>query len=277
MNQKDKKVIEDFGKEWTRFSQVDSVSQGELDNIYNGYFKIFPESFFSDKTKVGFDMGCGSGRWAKFIAPKVEKLLCVDASDEALAVARKNLNEYSSCNFVCSTAEDFNVPEESMDFGYSLGVLHHVTDTQESLNNCVSKLKKGAPFLLYLYYKFDNRSAIFKFIWHVSNILRLFICRLPFSIKKLVTDFIAVIIYWPMSRLALFVNKLGVKDSSIPLSFYKNSSFYTMRTDSLDRFGTKLEKRYTKKSMEKLMLDSGLVDIDFSLSEPYWVAVGYRK
>jgi hypothetical protein len=54
MNQKDKKVIEDFGKEWTRFSQVDSVSQGELDNIYNGYFKIFPESFFSDNTKVGF-------------------------------------------------------------------------------------------------------------------------------------------------------------------------------------------------------------------------------
>jgi len=29
--------------------------------------------------------------------------------------------------------------------------------------------------------------------------------------------------------------------------------------------------------MEKLMLDSGLVNIEFSHYEPYWVALGYRK
>jgi len=277
MSDKDKKVIEDFGKEWTRFTQVDRVPNQELDYIFKGYFKIFPEEFFLDKEKIGFDMGCGSGRWAKYIAPKVNQLYCVDASSKALEVAKKNLSKFESCKFLCSTAEDFDLPEESMDFGYSLGVLHHVTNTNQSLRNCVTKLKKGAPFLLYLYYKFDNRSWLFKFIWHISNIFRVIICRLPFGIKRSVTDLIAILIYLPMSKLALLINKLGMNDLFLPLSFYKHSSFYTMRTDALDRFGTKLEKRYTRKSMEELMFDCGLERIEFSETEPYWVAVGYKK
>jgi hypothetical protein len=50
-----------------------------------------------------------------------------------------------------------------------------------------------------------------------------------------------------------------------------------MRTDALDRFGTKLEKRYTKHEIRELMSESGLGDIKFSENEPYWVAVGYKS
>jgi 2-polyprenyl-3-methyl-5-hydroxy-6-metoxy-1,4-benzoquinol methylase len=277
MKNKDKEVIKDFGKEWSRFSQGKNLTQEELVNIFNGYFNIFPsDNFFTDKS-IGFDMGCGSGRWASLVALRVKKLICVDASEEALKVAKENLKNLSNCEYRCSTAEDFNVEDETMDFGYSLGVLHHVTNAEESLKNCVKKLKRGSPFLLYLYYKFDNRSFAFKSIWVLSNVLRFFICKLPFFLKKLITDLIAAIIYWPISRIAKLINFLGLDDSSVPLSFYKNSSFYTMRTDSLDRFGTKLEKRYTKKSMELLMSKCGLEDIKFSETEPFWVAVGFKS
>lgn len=277
MTNRDKEVIKDFGKEWSRFSQGKNLTQEELVNIFNGYFNIFPsDNFFTDKS-IGFDMGCGSGRWASLVALKVKKLICVDASEEALKVTKKNLKNLPNCEYRCSTAEDFDIEDETMDFGYSLGVLHHVTNAEESLKNCVKKLKKGSPFLLYLYYKFDNRSFAFKSIWVLSNVLRFFICKLPFFLKKLITDLIAAIIYWPISRIAKLINFLGLDDSSVPLSFYKNSSFYTMRTDSLDRFGTKLEKRYTKKSMELLMSKCGLEDIKFSETEPFWVAVGFKS
>ena len=277
MTNRDKEVIKDFGKEWSRFSQGKNLTQEELVNIFNGYFNIFPsDNFFTDKS-IGFDMGCGSGRWASLVALKVKKLICVDASEEALKVTKKNLKNLPNCEYRCSTAEDFDIEDETMDFGYSLGVLHHVTNSEESLKNCVKKLKKGSPFLLYLYYKFDNRSFAFKSIWVLSNVFRFFICKLPFFLKKLITDLIAAIIYWPISRIAKLINFLGLDDSSVPLSFYKNSSFYTMRTDSLDRFGTKLEKRYTKKSMELLMSKCGLEDIKFSETEPFWVAVGFKS
>ena len=32
----------------------------------------------------------------------------------------------------------------------------------------------------------------------------------------------------------------------MPLSFYRDCSFYVMRNDSLNRFGTRLERRFTR-------------------------------
>ena len=65
--------------------------------------------------------------------------------------------------------------------------------------------------------------------------------------------------------------------SNIPLSTYRHLSFYSMRTDALDRFGTRLEQRFTKEQVQKMMETAGLEDIIFSHEEPYWCAVGTRK
>jgi hypothetical protein len=50
-----------------------------------------------------------------------------------------------------------------------------------------------------------------------------------------------------------------------------------MRTDALDRFGTRLEKRFTKIQIEEMMLRAGLENINFSNDLPFWCAVGYKK
>ena len=49
-----------------------------------------------------------------------------------------------------------------------------------------------------------------------------------------------------------------------------------MRTDALDRFGTRLEKRFTRKEIAQMMELAGLERIAFSDS-PCWCAMGYRK
>ena len=54
---------------------------------------------------------------------------------------------------------------------------------------------------------------------------------------------------------------------------YRNTSFYTMRTDSRDRFGTPLEQRFTRSEIKDMMLAAGLDDIKFS-NRSFWVAVG---
>ena len=59
-----------------------------------------------------------------------------------------------------------------------------------------------APLLLYLYYAFDNRPRWFRWLWRLSNAARLLIRRLPPRPKQLVTDLIALAVYWPLSRLA---------------------------------------------------------------------------
>ena len=50
-----------------------------------------------------------------------------------------------------------------------------------------------------------------------------------------------------------------------------------MRTDARDRFGTRLERRFTASEISQMMRAAGLERITFSDDAPYWCAVGYRE
>jgi ubiquinone/menaquinone biosynthesis C-methylase UbiE len=270
----DKTVVSDFGKEWSRFDQSD-VPKTELHDIFQQYFTAFPFENLPENAQ-GFDLGCGSGRWAAFIAPRVGTLYCLDPSSAALAVAKKNLAEFNNCIFYIAGVDDIPIDNNTMDFGYSLGVLHHVPDTQDGLSKCVEKLKPGAPFLLYLYYAFDNKPCWFKAVWKLSDILRRGVSVLPYPLKYMASQIIAFLVYFPLSRLARLIEKTGVNVNNFPLSAYRNRSVYTLRTDALDRFGTRLEQRFTRKQIEAIMTAAGLEKICFNETGPYWVAVGYK-
>ena len=49
-----------------------------------------------------------------------------------------------------------------------------------------------------------------------------------------------------------------------------------MRTDTLDRFGTRLEQRFSRQQVLEMMERSGLERIVVSEAVPYWTAVGFR-
>ena len=269
----DPSTVESFGNEWKRFNQA-TVSNDELAKNFNDYFEIFPWDIIGEDS-IGFDMGCGSGRWAKFVAPKVKYLNCIDPS-ESIDVAKENLKRFTNVEFITGSVSDDVLAENSQDFGYSLGVLHHVPDTSKAIESCVKFLKPDAPFLVYLYYSFDNKSLAYRGIWRLTDMFRRVISRLPSKVKDIITDIIALTVYFPLAKLSKLMDFLKINIESIPLSYYRNHSFYTMRTDSRDRFGTPLEKRFSKEEIEKMMTDSGLTNIKFSNNQPFWCAVGFK-
>ena len=271
----DPETVNSFGDEWERHRQ-DNLSEGELQEMWLSYFSIFPWDDLP-KHAVGFDMGSGTGRWAQFVAPRVGFLHIIDAAAPALRVAEDNLSGIDNVQFHNSTTETVEIPVSSCDFGYSLGVLHHIPDTQAALADCVRLLKPGAPFLVYLYYRFDNRPKWFLALWRISDFMRKIIYRLPGKAKATVTDLIAFLVYWPLSRVSRILEKIGFSISSLPLSYYRHSSVATLRTDSRDRFGTPLEQRFTKMEIRKMMQKAGLVEIVFSDREPFWVALGRKE
>ena len=113
-------------------------------------------------------------------------------------------------------------------------------------------------------------------VWRLSDLARLVISKLPFRIKIVFTNLIAFALYYPLSRLAGLFENLGL-DYRVDLYLYRRSSIYTMKTDALDRFGTRLEKRFSRKDIESLMKNAGLTRISFKEEEPYWVALGYTR
>ena len=271
----DADTVAGFGREWTSFDQS-ALEDCEARKIFAQYFALFPWQRLPADA-VGFDLGCGSGRWARLVAERVGKLHCIDASVAALAVAQRTLATHRNCEFHHAGVDAMPLADASMDFAYSLGVLHHVPDTAAGLASCVAKLKPGAPFLIYLYYAFDQRPAWFRGLWRVSDVLRRLLSRAPYSLRYAVSQLLALGVYWPLARGARYLETRGFAVDGLPLSAYRDKSFYTMRTDALDRFGTRLERRFTRVEITKMMADAGLEDIHFSPDEPYWCALGRRR
>ena len=194
-----------------------------------------------------------------------------------MEVAKSKLSELDNIKYYNEGVDSLTIDDNSMDFGYCLGVLHHITQTEKGIAQCVKKLKKGSPILLYLYYNFENRSAWYKLLWNLSNVLRFVISKLPFGLKSFSSDILAFLIYLPISRISLIFDKFGVDTNKFPLSYYKDKKMYILRNDSLDRFGTTLEKRFSKKQIFKMMKNSGLKNVKFSDTAPFWCAIGFKK
>lgn len=269
----DPRTVASFGDEWQRFNQQ-GMASGEAERLFGNYFSIFPWDELPPNAE-GFDMGCGSGRWARFVAPRVGRLHCIDLSS-SLAVARQALARQPNVQFHQASVACSGLSPSSQEFGYSLGVLHHVPDTAAAIRSCAELLRPGAPLLLYLYYAFDNRPRWFRLLWRLSNVARLLIRRLPPRPKQLITDLIALAVYWPLARLAWLAERMGLRVASFPLSYYRSCSFYTMRTDARDRFGTPLEQRFSRAQISQMCIAAGLVDLRFSSRAPYWCVVGFK-
>lgn len=270
----DPEVVESFGEEWSKFN---FFNEDDLNKLGKEYFDILPSSVLNKEISV-LDVGCGTGRWSRFLADKVGAISLVDPS-KAIFVADKLLEKNDNIRLAKAYANDLPFNDNEFDLVMSIGVLHHVPDTLSAMKECVKKVKPGGYFYTYLYYSHDNRGKIFRFFFKASNLVRRVVSRLSPGLKRAVCDVLAVVFYMPFVLLSRFLFALGFKRTAdkIPLSSYKDKSFHIIRNDSLDRFGTKLEHRFSKLEIQNMMESSGLTDIIFSSNMPYWHAIGLKK
>ena len=78
--------------------------------------------------------------------------------------------------------------------------------------------------------------------------------------------------YFPLARTAKLLKKRGKNVSNFPLHQYANMPFVMLQNDALDRFGTRLEQRFSKKEITEMLGNAGfdLSTLKFSDVEPFW-------
>lgn len=273
-NNIDDGVVKSFGEEWEKF---ENFNDEDLQKISDMYFDILDERHLNKNT-YAMDMGCGTGRWTKIIAQKAGFVEAVDPSS-AIYVADRLLKDTPNVRLTQASVDTLPFPDESFDFVMSIGVLHHIPDTQRAMSDCVRKVRKGGYFYTYLYYSLDNKGWFFRAIFWLSSLVRRVVSRLPSGLKKFICDVLAVVLYMPFVLLGRLFKGIGLKKlaRSLPLSIYQDQPFYIIRNDSLDRFGTTLEQRFSKKQVEEMMIRSGLQNVVVSPGMPYWHAVGTKS
>ncbi|HSY62508.1 MAG TPA: class I SAM-dependent methyltransferase [Cytophaga sp.] len=271
----DMETVESFGEEWSAFHTFNEI---EIYNAGDNYFDIVPDTVLNKSANV-LDVGCGTGRWSYYIADKVDFVECVDPSKAVLAAANLLKNK-SNIRITQASVDNIPFADNSFDFVFSLGVLHHVPDTKEAVKKCVQKVKRNGHILLYLYYNLENRGIVFKTLFYLSNSIRWVVSKLPSKLKIGVCNLLAVFFYLPFVLFAKLLLTIGVSEamvSKIPLSWYVDKSFHIIRNDSLDRFGTPLEQRFSKQEISDMLEYAGCDNIVFADNAPFWRVIAQKK
>lgn len=264
-------VVGGFDYEWRRFS---SIGTPELRTVAAQYFDIVPEALFAGD-QVALDAGCGAGRWAYETAARGARVIAVDLG-LSVEVARRNTESTGRVLCVQADLRDLPLRDGAVDWAYSLGVIHHISDSTAALTRLVCAVRAMGAVLLYVYYDLDGRGVAYRVLFRASDGVRRVVSRLPRGIAHPFASLVALTVYWPLARFSAITGRLGLErvSRSLPLSFYRDLSLEVMRNDSLDRFGTRLEKRYKHTELLALMQDAGLRDIRVSPLPPFWHAIG---
>ena len=138
------------------------------------------------------------------------------------------MREVENVRLTKASVDTLPFPDEAFDFAMSIGVLHHIPDTQQAMNDCVKKVKKGGYFYVYLYYNLDKRGSLFKILFKLTDVIRSVVSKFPGRLKKIICDILAVIIYMPLILWVRFLVFIGLRRlaKQMPLSAYNNKSFF---------------------------------------------------
>ena len=268
----DQQVIDSFGQEWSAFDYAEGETDDALDSQFLAYCTPIDLTQFNSKSSVAADFGAGSGRWASRLLPYFSLVYALEPSDGANKVLGKKFSKESRMTILQETVGANSIPAGSLDLAMSLGVLHHIPDTGLAIKDVASKIKSGGVFLCYLYYKLENKPIYYRGLFWVSNSLRWVISRLPYALRRLIARVIAALIYLPLARTAKLLSSTGKNVTNFPLHHYADMPFVMLQNDALDRFGTRLEQRFSKKEITEMLGKAGfdLSTLKFSNVEPFW-------
>jgi SAM-dependent methyltransferase len=249
-----------FGSEWTAHPDVLPEHRRE----FEAYFDLVDLEGLAGKRVA--DLGCGSGRWATFVAPHCGTIVLADFS-EAIFVARENLRGHENAVFVMADVLDLPFAPDAFDLAYCLGVLHHLpVDALDATR----RLAPLAPELLvYLYYALDNRPAYYRRLLAAVSAVRGALARVTSRpARSALTWVLTLAVYAPLAMVGRVAHRLGRADA-IPLAeTYRRSTLRRMRQDVEDRFFTRIEQRVSRADIALLRDTFRTVTISDGI--PYW-------
>ena len=268
----DREVINSFGREWEAFDYSEAKTNEALNAQFLAYSSPIDLLQFNSGNSVAADFGAGSGRWTSRLLPYFSTIYVLEPSDGASRVLKNKFTHEARVKILQETIGNNSIPAESLDLAMSLGVLHHIPDTGLALKEVASKIKSGGSFLCYLYYKLENKPVFYRGLFWASNSLRWVISRLPYAMRRCTAQIIATAVYLPLARTARVLENNGKNVSNFPMHHYAKMPFIMLHNDALDRFGTRLEQRFSKKELTAMLDNAGfdLSTLKFSDVEPFW-------
>lgn len=126
---------------------------GNWDQVSAGYFgpdlrqKVISKAYLHPDMVVA-DIGGGTGFLSSGLAPLVKKVHLVDGSAEMVAVAQKNLSEFTNVEFHQADGGHLPFTDNSLDAVFANMYLHHTVDPKAAILEMVRVLRPGGRLMI---------------------------------------------------------------------------------------------------------------------------------
>jgi SAM-dependent methyltransferase len=267
-----RKTRQSFGYQWTRrkFSHIIPRFRQDFLNY------IYPVKEDSLRAKVCLDAGCGFGRHIYYAACFGARMWGVDFS-LAIESAAKNTSGLGDVDLI--QADIYRLPfrDNSFDYIYSIGVLHHLPEPEKGFAALVRLLKVKGRISVWLYSK--SRPVVNFAIEAVRIVTKRIPHRILYVLCLLISslEFGCVILpYRILSRPPFLKNLM----QSLPLpriKLYADYPFDILCADWFDRLSAPIRFYYNEQEIRQWFNQADLRLISISPTGGYgWRALGEK-
>lgn len=237
--QDEHRTLRSYSYQWRKFNEMlPHWKQVFLDSI-----RPVEPAFFHGK--LGLDAGCGFGRSLYYAASYGAEIIGMDLS-EAVESARANTRHLANVHVV--QADIFHPPlrQRSLDFVYSIGVLHHLPDPNRGFFTLSQLLRPGAPIVIWVYSRGRGRQiALFTLARALST-------RLPLRVLDVLCLALAagqwVLWILPYRLQSRFEATRGLA-RRLPFTLYAAYSFRVLHADWFDGLSVPLVNYYRREEI----------------------------
>lgn len=184
----------------------------------NDFFAKYKKDKTLEKLKV-LDIGTGWGSSSLLLESLGCDVTAIDLSNTSIEGAKKNHSFFGqgSIQLLQMDAEKLDFPDDSFDYAFSWGVIHHSNCTENALSEIRRVLKPGGKGMLMVYNRLSTRYYLIGF-WYLFFKGKIFAGENFQSVQKYFTDG-----YWhrhfSSKEFTKILNEQGLEVDSIELSY----------------------------------------------------------
>ncbi len=215
------RTAERFGVEWDSFDFIDTERYAAQ---FLDWIAPVPPEFFEGKLVL--DAGCGKGRHCVASAGfGAREIVGIDLASGSVKAAFRNTKHLPNVHIVQADLYHLPFRDQTFDYAYSVGVLHHTPDPRRSFDGIVPKVRQGGSISAWVYGREGNGWII-----HGLNPIRMRVTsKLPLPIVKALAFFLSVILQATLKGIYAPINTSKMLRPLAKYLFYNDYLFSISR------------------------------------------------
>jgi len=255
-----RRTQQSFGYQWTVFGEMNDQFR---DDFLNYISPVGPEFFVG---KRGLDAGCGFGRHLYYAAQFGAQMIGMDFS-KAIIRAKDIAGTLDGVQFVQGDLQKPPLRPHSLDFVYSIGVLHHTPDPEGTFQALLPLIRPGGAIFIWVYSKSRRlTNMLLEAVRRVSSWLPLSVTR-TLSFLGALVDWCGFILPY---RLAQRLFGASIDRFVWPrIKLYARYPFQVVYADWFDRLSAPIRFYYDGEDLAGWAARAGLINVQISPTGVY--------